>query len=77
MNSPVLHFYDFGAGVTAFSSTRRGGCSQGNYAEFNANLYCGDDPLAVASNRESLCKELGIPYMPSKTCYLQNESVLP
>ena len=60
MNSPVLHFYDFGAGVTAFSSTRRGGCSQGNYAEFNANLYCGDDPLAVARNRESLCNELGI-----------------
>ena len=39
---PVLHFYDFGEGVTAFSSTRQGGYSQGSYGEFNINRYCGD-----------------------------------
>ena len=60
MTHPQLRYYDFGEGVTAFSSTRRGGYSQGNYAAFNINRYCGDDPQAIAQNREALCQLLGI-----------------
>ena len=44
MNSNiVLHEYDVDSRVTAFSTTRHGGCSFGNYASFNINQYCGDD----------------------------------
>ena len=57
---PVLHFYDFGEGVTAFSTTRQGGYSSGNYGEFNINRYCGDTKEAIARNRELLCELLGI-----------------
>ena len=57
---PVLHFYDFGEGVTAFSTTRQGGYSSGNYGEFNINRYCGDTKEAITRNRELLCELLGI-----------------
>ena len=60
MTQPALHFYDFGEGVKAFSSTRKGGCSEGNYAEFNINHYCGDSEEAIQKNRASLCQFLGI-----------------
>lgn len=60
MIHPELRYYDFGEGVVAFSSTRRGGYSQENYGEFNINRYCGDDPQAIAQNREALCLLLGI-----------------
>ena len=49
-----------GAGVTAFSTTRHGGCSKGNYAAFNINGYCGDDELHVAANKVALCGLLDI-----------------
>lgn len=57
---PVLHFYDFGVGVTAFSSTRQGGYSKGSYGEFNINRYCGDSVEAISRNRALLCQLLGI-----------------
>ena len=60
MPKPRLTYYQLGEGVTAFSSTRHGGSSQGNYGEFNVNRYCGDDPEAIVRNRKALCKELGI-----------------
>ena len=49
-----------GEGVVAFSSTRHGGCSKGNYAAFNINRYCGDDEEDIRKNREALCRLLGI-----------------
>ena len=57
---PQLDFYDLGAGVVAFSSTRHGGCSKGNYAAFNINRYCGDDDNDIRQNREALCRLLHI-----------------
>lgn len=57
---PELLKYDLGCGVVAFSTTRRGGCSVGNYAAFNINHYCGDDEGAVRRNREALCQTLDI-----------------
>lgn len=55
-----LLMYDFGDGVTAFSTTRRGGVSKGAYAAFNITHYCGDDAASVACNRVLLCTLLGI-----------------
>lgn len=57
---PVLNYYDMSEAVTAFSTTRHGGCSEGNYASLNINPYCGDDSSAVASNRQLLAEELSL-----------------
>ena len=57
---PQLDYYEMGAGIVAFSSTRHGGCSKGNYAAFNINRYCGDDAEDIRKNREVLCETLGI-----------------
>lgn len=59
-NVPDLLYYDFGPDVVAFSTRRQGGVSEGNYASFNINSHCGDNPLHVAANRQSLCQVLGI-----------------
>ena len=60
MAQPVLTYYDIADGITAFSSTRHGGVSAGNYGEFNINEYCGDSAEHIATNRAALCEELGI-----------------
>lgn len=60
MVKPVLHFYDFGSEVIAFSTTRQGGYSEGNYGQFNINRYCGDSPEHIAQNRQALCQLLQI-----------------
>ena len=60
MIQPELHFYDFGEGVRAFSSTRHGGFSKGHYAAFNINHYCGDCDEDISKNRALLCQLLGI-----------------
>lgn len=52
--------YHIAEGVTAFSTTRKGGVSQGDYSEFNINDYCGDCAEHVAENRRKLADELGI-----------------
>ena len=57
---PQLDYYDMGPGVVAFSSTRHGGCSKGNYASFNINRYCGDREEDIRENREALCRTLDI-----------------
>ena len=60
MTVPRLHYYNIGEDVTAFSTTRHGGCSTGSYAGFNINRYCGDDEGAIRQNREALCSLLDI-----------------
>lgn len=55
-----MHHYTIADGVVAFSSTRQGGVSEGNYAAFNVNYYCGDHPAHIAENKQRLCKQLGI-----------------
>ena len=49
-----------GAEVVAFSSSRHGGCSKGNYAAFNINRYCGDNEDDIRKNRQALCELLDI-----------------
>jgi YfiH family protein len=65
MTRPQLTYYDFGERVVAFSTTRHGGCSTGNYAAFNINAYCGDETVHIAENRCALANLLGIdePYI--------------
>lgn len=60
MSSPELTYYQLSERVMAFSTTRQGGCSTGNYAAFNVNAYCGDDEEHVKENRKALCQLLGI-----------------
>ena len=56
----MIKEYQVAAGVKAFSTTRKGGVSEGNYGEFNINEYCGDNAANVAENRRRLAAELGI-----------------
>ena len=60
MSNPQLLYYTMGEKVTAFSSTRHGGCSVGNYCSFNVNHYCGDHEGCIARNMDSLKSLLGI-----------------
>ena len=60
MKRPEIHLYDLGNKVTAFSTTRKGGYSEGPYGQFNINCYCGDEPTAIQKNRAALCELLGI-----------------
>lgn len=60
MREPILKYYDIALNVTAFSTTRHGGFSEGSYGAFNINPYCGDDTQHVMQNQELLCKKLGI-----------------
>ena len=56
---PRLHYYNDGNALF-FSTTRHGGVSQGEYASFNINEYCGDSPEDIVANRKALCDELGL-----------------
>lgn len=56
----MMKEYTIADGVRAFSTTRKGGVSEGNYGEFNINEYCGDAPENVAENRKRLANELGV-----------------
>lgn len=41
-------------------TTRAGGVSRGDYASFNLGDHVGDDPQAVAANRERLARTIGV-----------------
>ena len=56
----MIKEYDIADGVLAFSTTRKGGVSEGNYGEFNINEYCGDEPAHIAANRKLLADKLGV-----------------
>lgn len=60
MNNPELHHYKLADNIVAFSSTRHGGVSEGNYATFNINRYCGDAPENIEANRKALANCLGL-----------------
>ena len=60
MERPTLLYYNIHQDVVAFSTTRHGGASNGNYAAFNINRYCGDSEEAIKVNRRLLCELLKI-----------------
>lgn len=43
--------------IRSLSTTRQGGISQGAYASLNLGGHVGDDPLAVAENRQRVCRQ--------------------
>lgn len=55
-----LLYHDLGKECTAFSTTRSGGVSNGNYSSLNITHYCGDDAEAVQQNRVLLAQTIGI-----------------
>ena len=57
---PVLNYYNLSDDVKAFSTTRHGGVSEGNYASLNINEYCGDSKANTDANRLLFANELGI-----------------
>lgn len=52
--------YILAEGVVAFSTTRKGGVSEGTYGSFNINPYCGDSQEHIAENRRILAEKLGV-----------------
>ena len=60
MPQPTLTYYNLSPSVTAFSTTRHGGFSQGAYGEFNINRFCGDNEECINKNLEALSQTLGI-----------------
>lgn len=50
--------------IRAVTSTRGGGVSQGAYASLNLGDHVGDDPRAVAANRQRLAQALSLPAQP-------------
>ena len=62
MDSDVpLHPFPFhGGGVTAVVTTRHGGVSTAPYDSLNLGGHVGDDPKAVAENRNRLAAALGV-----------------
>lgn len=60
MPQPTLTYYNLSPPVTAFSTTRHGGFSQGAYGEFNINRFCGDNEECINKNLEALSQTLGI-----------------
>ena len=51
--------------IFCFSTTRHGGCSEGEYASLNCNEYCGDTMEHVLHNREIV-----LSLLPGKTARL-------
>jgi YfiH family protein len=57
---PLTPFPFHGDGVTAVVSTRHGGVSKAPYDSLNLGDHVGDDPEAVAQNRDRLAAVLGV-----------------
>lgn len=53
-------FHNLHTQITAFSTTRNGGVSKGDYASMNCTPYTGDDIEAVQRNQQLLCTALHI-----------------
>lgn len=62
IDSPTLLFPDWPAPKTvrACITLRTGGVSVAHYGSRNLALHVGDDPQAVAANRQSLCERLAL-----------------
>ena len=60
-NAEQLHLYPMPDNrVTAFSTTRHGGCGSGTYGTFNCTPYTGDEFSVVLANQEKLCRLVGV-----------------
>jgi polyphenol oxidase len=62
--------------VRAAFTLRTGGVSEGHYAALNLGLHVGDDPLAVAENRQRVARELQLPAEPLWLTQVHGTTVL-
>jgi polyphenol oxidase len=60
LDLPLARFPFHSDGVTAVVSTRHGGVSTGPYDSLNLGGHVGDDPAAVAENRDRLAAAVGV-----------------
>lgn len=56
-----LRRWELSGNIIAFTTTRHGGYSRGEYGDMNINPWVGDEPEAVMKNRQLLCQTLGLP----------------
>lgn len=61
---PIIPDWEVPARVIAFSTTRSGGVSEGDYHSLNLALHVEDDPQHVQTNRQHLIMDLGLPQQP-------------
>ena len=61
MTETDIFEYSLDNRVRAFSTTRKGGVSTGNYSSFNISHYCNDRLENVQENRKRLSLLLDIP----------------
>ena len=61
MTETDIFEYSLDNRVRAFSTTRKGGVSTGNYSSFNISHYCNDRLKNVQENRNRLSLLLDIP----------------
>lgn len=52
-----------GSGILAYTTTRAGGVSTGNFESLNVGGHVGDDPYAVAQNRQRLLEPQAIHWL--------------
>jgi polyphenol oxidase len=62
--------------VAAASTTRRGGVSAAPFDSLNLGDHVGDDPAAVAANREALARALSLPATPVWLRQVHNTTVV-
>ncbi|WP_075183586.1 purine nucleoside phosphorylase YfiH [Pantoea sp. 1.19] len=62
--APLLPAWPAPTNVRAWSTRRDGGVSQGNWHSLNVGGHVGDDPAAVAENRQRLVDALALPGPP-------------
>lgn len=58
--SPILPDWPAPSWVRAVVTTRSGGYSSGPYSSLNLGTHCGDEPEAVARNRDLVATRLGV-----------------
>lgn len=63
--NPLIPDWELPAGIHAASTTREGGVSHPPFDTLNLATHVGDDPAAVAANRQRLVKDLGLPAEPA------------
>ena len=64
------------ANVTAFCTTRSGGVSTTPYASFNLGNHVGDDPAAVAANRQRLQQSAGLSAAPQWLNQIHSDRII-
>ena len=61
---PIIPDWEAPARIRAFSTTRSGGISEGDFHSLNLAMHVEDDPQHVRTNRQHLVRDLELPQQP-------------